>query len=134
MNALLESERAKRYLEKFQVPFKDQEVIAGLILNYEYYFEVVDSNIDALKEYISKNKLDTKSRKRELVHKRAYLYKYLRLTCPDMSLARIGSLFGGRGHDTVLNGINTCNSMIETGDKEFKRNINITSKQFTIWH
>jgi len=59
--------------------------------------------MERIRKYIQEERLDTKSRKRQLVYQRFYLYKYLRHMYGN-SLEWIGQEFG-RGHDTVIHGL-----------------------------
>ena len=47
--------------------------------------------MERLRRYIQEENLDTKSRKRELVYQRFYIYKYLKEENSHNSLAWIGS-------------------------------------------
>ncbi len=60
--------------------------------------------MERLRRYIQEENLDTKSRKRELVYQRFYIYKYLKEENSHNSLAWIGQEFG-RDHATVIHGL-----------------------------
>lgn len=58
----------------------------------------------------------SESKTRHIVLQRHYLMWQIRREFPSMSLARIGSVFGGRDHTTVLHGINAHQKRIDSGD------------------
>ncbi len=60
--------------------------------------------MERLRKYIQDENLDTKSRKRELVYQRFYIYKYLKEENSHNSLSWIGKEFG-RDHATVIHGL-----------------------------
>lgn len=62
----------------------------------------MESKIDKVKELIIQDELDTKSRKRDRIYKRSYLYAILREE--GWNLTNIGSLFN-RDHATVINAL-----------------------------
>jgi hypothetical protein len=59
--------------------------------------------IEEVKEFIKTNGLDVKSRKRYLIDKRSYMYKYLEITF-GMSKTQIGKIFN-KDHATVIHGL-----------------------------
>lgn len=60
--------------------------------------------MDRVKKYIVEEQLDLKSRKREKVYPRWYLFKYLREHYKTMSLEWIGNHFN-KDHATVIHGL-----------------------------
>ena len=71
-----------------------------------------------IQEYIAEHKLDTKSRIRERVYKRAFLCSHLRENTTK-SLEQIGKMFN-RDHSTVIHLINNVHKRyIEIKDKEY---------------
>lgn len=58
--------------------------------------------IEKIQELISRDKLDSKSRERELVHKRIYLFALMR--SHGYKLQEIAAMFN-RNHSTVIHGI-----------------------------
>jgi hypothetical protein len=75
-----------------------------------------EQRLAGVREYISYYRLDTKSRRRENVYKRDYLYKYLDNVL-KMTLTEIGKEFN-RDHATIIYGIKTFNDL--ENDKLFK--------------
>lgn len=74
---------------------------------------------DQIKEYIKEHKLDTKSRIRERVYKRAFLCNHLRQNTTK-SLEQIGAMFN-RDHSTVIHLINNVHKRhVEIRDKEYR--------------
>ena len=73
--------------------------------------------VEKVGRYIVCNGLDSDSRKRQLIYKRFYLFKYLRLNT-DLSLEKIGKLFD-KDHSTVVYGLSQYDNFKE--DKEFFR-------------
>lgn len=84
--------------------------------------------LNKVKEYIRENGLSKKSRKRKLVDKRSYLYKYLILNT-ELSLTSIGNMFNRR-HATVINGLKNFDRL--KGDKCYIYNVYVVSKDFPI--
>lgn len=84
--------------------------------------------LDKVKDYIQKNGLDKKNRKRELVDKRAYLYKYLTLNT-GFSLTSIGEMFN-KNHATVIHGLKNFELM--KGTKGYMANVFMMVKDFPI--
>ena len=62
-------------------------------------------SIERVKEHIEKYSLNVPCRKREVVYKRMYLFKYLQ-QMEGMSLTAIGKLFD-KDHATVIHGLKT---------------------------
>jgi hypothetical protein len=56
-----------------------------------------------IQEYIQAEQLDGKNRRRDLVYRRIYLFKYLK-QMEGLSLVEIGKLFN-RDHSTVIHGL-----------------------------
>ena len=71
-------------------------------------------------EIIQELQLNSKSRKRENVSKRAFLYNELKTECEGMSLSTIGKMFN-RDHATVINGLKTHDYMTSSGDKIYRK-------------
>jgi len=76
--------------------------------------------IELIKEIIEQDGLAQKNRKRELVHRRIYLFRKLRED--GHTLKGIGSLFN-MNHATILHGLNTYKNLVETNDKLFLHDI-----------
>ena len=64
----------------------------------------------------------SKSRKKEVVSKRRYLM-YAMKHNTNLSLVKIGEVFGGKDHSTVLHNIRAHNNSIETKDQWYINNI-----------
>jgi IS30 family transposase len=75
--------------------------------------------IDKIKELIEKDGLVTKSRHRNLIDKRSYLYYALKEE--GFSLQRIGKLFN-KNHATILNGIKKHHFYTLTNDYSYNEN------------
>ena len=73
--------------------------------------------IESILNLIKEDNLVSRSRKRELVHKRIYLYVILRKN--GYTLKEIGDLFQ-RSHATVIHGINNYKTFKKTGDSLFE--------------
>jgi hypothetical protein len=73
--------------------------------------------IELIKEIIEQDGLNIKNRKREIVHKRIYLFNTLRKN--GYTLKRIGSLFN-MNHATILHGLRTYENLTDVNDKELK--------------
>jgi hypothetical protein len=76
--------------------------------------------IELIKEIIQQDGLAQKNRKREIVHRRIYLFRKLRED--GHTLKGIGSLFN-MNHATILHGLNTYKNLVETNDKLFLHDI-----------
>ena len=76
--------------------------------------------IKLIKEIIEQDGLAQKNRKREIVHRRIYLFRKLRED--GHTLKGIGSLFN-MNHATILHGLNTYKNLVETNDKLFLHDI-----------
>jgi len=76
--------------------------------------------IELIKEIIEQDGLAKKNRKREIVHRRIYLFRKLRED--GHTLKGIGSLFN-MNHATILHGLNTYKNLVETNDKLFLHDI-----------
>ena len=76
--------------------------------------------IELIKEIIEQDGLANKNRKREIVHRRIYLFRKLRED--GHTLKGIGSLFN-MNHATILHGLNTYKNLVETNDKFFLHDI-----------
>jgi len=76
--------------------------------------------IELIKEIIEQDELAQKNRKREIVHRRIYLFRKLRED--GHTLKGIGSLFN-MNHATILHGLNTYKNLVETNDKIFLHDI-----------
>ena len=73
--------------------------------------------IELIKEIIKQDGLAAKNRKREIIHKRIYLFTKLRKD--GYTLNGIGKLFNMH-HATILHGLNTFQNLVDTNDKQFK--------------
>jgi hypothetical protein len=76
--------------------------------------------IELIKEIIEQDGLAQKNRKREIVHRRIYLFRKLRED--GHTLKGIGNLFN-MNHATILHGLNTYKNLVETNDKLFLHDI-----------
>ncbi len=72
--------------------------------------------VEKVLEFIERDKLNSKSRLRELIHKRVYLYAFLRSN--GYKLQEIGKMFN-RDHATVIHGINNFKIFKKTKDPLF---------------
>jgi len=73
--------------------------------------------IELVKQIIEQDGLNIKNRKREIVHRRIYLFHALRKD--GYTLKRIGDLFG-LNHATILHGLRTYKNLSEVNDKQLK--------------
>jgi len=76
--------------------------------------------IELIKEIIEQDGLAHKNRKREIVHRRIYLFRKLRED--GHTLKGIANLFN-MNHATILHGLNTYKNLVETNDKLFLHDI-----------
>ena len=82
--------------------------------------------IEEIKEYICSEGLDVKSRKREVVYRRIYLFRYLK-QMEGMSLISIGKMFN-RDHSTVIHGLRTFDNV-----KLYEDFMDYTRKEFELF-
>ena len=82
--------------------------------------------IEEIKEYICTEGLDVKSRKREIVYRRIYLFRYLK-QMEGMSLISIGKMFN-RDHSTVIHGLRTFDNV-----KLYEDFMDYTRKEFELF-
>ena len=82
--------------------------------------------IEEIKEYICKEGLDVKSRKRDIVYRRIYLFRYLK-QMEGMSLISIGKMFN-RDHSTVIHGLRTFDNV-----KLYEDFMDYTRKEFELF-
>lgn len=80
-------------------------------------------SVERIKEHIEKYNLDVPCRKREVVYKRMYLFKYLQ-QMEGMSLTAIGNLFN-KYHATVIHGLRTYDNV-----KVYDDFVNFTAEEF----
>ena len=80
-------------------------------------------SVERIKEHIEKYSLDVPCRKREVVYKRMYLFKYLQ-QMEGMSLTAIGKLFN-KDHATVMHGLKTYENV-----KVYDDFVNFTAEEF----
>jgi hypothetical protein len=73
--------------------------------------------IELIKQIIEQDGLANKNRKREIVHRRIYLFNKLRKD--GYTLKRIGSLFN-MNHATILHGLKTYKNLTDVNDKQLK--------------
>ena len=76
--------------------------------------------IELIKEIIEQDGLAQKNRKREIVHRRIYLFRKLRED--GHTLKGIGSLFN-MNHATILHGLKTYKDLVETKNKAFQYDV-----------
>ena len=76
--------------------------------------------IELIKEIIEQDGLAKKNRKREIIHRRIYLFQALRKD--GYTLKRIGDLFNMH-HASILHGLNTYQNLIDTKDKQLKLDV-----------
>ena len=74
--------------------------------------------IKNVKDIIQEFKLDTKDRSHPTIFYRYYLWNHLRKHT-KMTYRAIGKEFGGRGHDTVLNGVRNHKDLLEVEDSAY---------------
>ena len=79
-----------------------------------------------VEEYISAEGLNTKSRRRDIVYRRMYLFKYLK-QMQDKTLTEIGGLFN-RDHSTIIHGLKTFEDV-----KLYDDFIDYTQKEFELF-
>lgn len=82
--------------------------------------------IEEIKEYICMEGLDVKSRKRDIVYRRIYLFRYLK-QMEGMSLISIGKMFN-RDHSTVIHGLRTFDNV-----KLYEDFMDYTRKEFELF-
>lgn len=82
--------------------------------------------IEEIKEYIFTEGLDVKSRKRDIVYRRIYLFRYLK-QMEGMSLISIGKMFN-RDHSTVIHGLRTFDNV-----KLYEDFMDYTRKEFELF-
>ena len=82
--------------------------------------------LQEIKDYICEEGLDTKSRKREVVYRRIYLYKYLQ-QMEGLTLTAIGKMFN-KDHATVIHGLKTFDNV-----KLYEDFMDYTRKEFEIF-
>ena len=73
-------------------------------------------NLEEVKNYIKENDLDIISKRRDIVYRRSYLFKYIRKEF-GFSYETIGKIFN-KDHSTVMHGINKIYNQFKE-DKEF---------------
>ena len=73
--------------------------------------------IELIKQIIEQDGLAKKNRKREIVHRRIYLFNKLRKD--GYTLKGIGSLFN-MNHATILHGLKTYKNLTDVNDKQLK--------------
>ena len=83
-------------------------------------------SVERIKEHIEKYSLDVPCRKREVVYKRMYLFKYLQ-QMEGMSLISIGKMFN-RDHSTVIHGLRTFDNV-----KLYEDFMDYTRKEFELF-
>jgi hypothetical protein len=76
--------------------------------------------IELIKQIIEQDGLGKKNRRREIVHRRIYLFQALRKE--GYTLKRIGDLFNMH-HASILHGLNTYQNLVDTKDKQLKLDI-----------
>ena len=82
--------------------------------------------LQEIKDYICAEGLDTKSRKREVVYRRIYLFKYLQ-QMEGLTLTAIGKMFN-KDHATVIHGLKTFDNV-----KLYEDFMDYTRKEFEIF-
>ena len=122
-----ELERAQRFLGKVFVLGETKysnENIAELLVAYKNYVDPLDSDLDAIQDYIQEHKLWAGGHERDFAYRRNYLYKYIREKY-GFTYRAIGEMFGGKHHATVLHGIRLHDDLSSTNDPVY---FSITSK------
>ena len=76
--------------------------------------------IELIKQIIEQDGLAQKNRKREIVHRRIYLFNRLRKD--GYTLKRIGALFN-MNHATILHGLRLYQDLSDINDKVFQHDI-----------
>lgn len=76
--------------------------------------------IELIKQIIEQDGLANKNRKREIVHRRIYLFRKLRED--GYTLKRIADLFN-MNHATILHGLKTYQDLTDVNDKLFQHDI-----------
>ncbi len=74
-----------------------------------------------------------KTRAREVSELRFIAAVLLRSNFPQITLQKIGSLFGGQDHSSVLNGLSRAYDHIYTGDTRFLNKYNKALQSVNIW-
>ena len=82
--------------------------------------------LQEIKDYICEEGLDTKSRKREVVYRRIYLFKYLQ-QMEGLTLTAIGKMFN-KDHATVIHGLRTFDNV-----KLYEDFMDYTRKEFEMF-
>ena len=73
--------------------------------------------IELIKQIIEQDGLAEKNRKREIIHKKIYLFTALRKE--GFTLKRIGTLFN-MDHTSVLHGLKTFQNLSDVNDKQIR--------------
>ena len=73
--------------------------------------------IELIKEIIEQDGLANKNRKREIVHRRIYLFNQLRKD--GYTLKRIGGMFN-MNHATILHGLKTYQDLTDVNDNQLR--------------
>ena len=113
-----ELERAQRFLGKVFVLGETKysnENIAELLVAYKNYVDPLDSDLDAIEDYIEEHKLWSGGNERDFTYRRNYLYKYIREKY-GFTYRAIGQMFRGKHHATVLHGIRLHDDLTYTKD------------------
>ena len=76
--------------------------------------------IELIKQIIEQDQLGNKNRKREIIHRRIYLFRKLRED--GYTLKGIGDLFN-LNHATILHGLRTYQNLTDVNDKLFQHDI-----------
>ena len=76
--------------------------------------------IELIKQIIEQDGLANKNRKREIVHRRIYLFNQLRKD--GYTLKRIGGMFN-MNHATILHGLRVYQDLTDINDKVFQHDI-----------
>ena len=124
--------RAKRFLKsKFGPDRLNGNGLARLLAEYKIWLEPNESDMPAIKQYIKDYELGCKSRLREFVYPRNYLYNYIKQV-HKLSYSKIGSMFNGKDHASVMHGIRNHKNWTETKDPVYAEYIEGVKKIFKI--
>jgi len=127
-----EISRAQRFInEQELLPGIDRIILVDMLVRYRDWYEETDVDMDAIRRYIKDEELDTPTRVHSVLHKKFYLYKYLKTKFPKMSFRSIGEPFR-KDHSSVLYGIAVHDNMIETKDSVYATNTIEIRKRFRL--
>jgi hypothetical protein len=76
------------------------------------------TKLELIEQIIQEQELNIPNRKRELVYRRFYLFNELYKL--KFTLGKIGDMFGGKNHATILHGIRQHKILLKFGYEDYK--------------